>query len=136
LRQLPPEVLDILIFIHTAALPLEPNAKLPHLPTLVFELVELVVIIGCQRLSAPEIDQHLAARLERLLDFLLGARLVENLFRVTWIAPRRAHPRPKDRNDDLAIRWLPATVDRRLRRAIGEKWRVGKGVVIAEYVEF
>src|SRR4051795_7353803 len=99
LLELASEVLYVLIIIHAAALLLELVAKCPHVLSLLFELFELVVVIGRWWLSEPEIDQHLTARLESLLDFLLGPRLVENLSRITRIPHGRAHPRPKDRND-------------------------------------
>ena len=54
------------------------------------DLRDVLVAIGHWRLSATEIDQHLAARLQRLLDFLLGSRLIENLGGIIRIAHRGA----------------------------------------------
>jgi hypothetical protein len=134
--QLALEVLDVLILVQANALFLEQLlAECLHLPALLCELLKLVVIIRCQRLSAPEIDQHLRPCLDCLLDFLLGARPIENFAEITWIAHRRTHPRPKDRNDDLGIRRPRTQIDRRLRRAIGQERRVRIRVIVAEDVE-
>src|SRR5262249_9794038 len=74
LSQLPLEVLHIMIIVDAAAMLLEPHAKSPHLVALRQGLYHEVVVVGHSRLSLPQIDQHLSAGHQRLLDFLLRAR--------------------------------------------------------------
>jgi len=104
------EIPDIPIIVDAAAVLHEPLAKRPDLPTLLQDLRDVVVFIWQRPFSAPEIDQHLAAGSERLLDFLLGARLVEDYSGVCRIADRGSHPRPQDRDDDLGVRRLQTLI--------------------------